>query len=117
MQPCSSRRRESIEIGDDSGNWYFVAGDTPVAKAPGDTGAPIGQAREGRRSRSSVMHPPATNGAAAPVPTHYEVLLPSGTTGWIAARAARPLAGNRLCYAKAQDGRWTIVNFDQGQDD
>jgi hypothetical protein len=31
--------------------------------------------------------------------------------------AARPLAADRLCYAKTRDGRWTIVNFDQGQDD
>jgi hypothetical protein len=53
----------------DVGTWYFTAGDTPVAKAPGDTGA------------------------------------------------ARPLASDRLCYAKTRDGRWTIVNFDQGQDE
>jgi hypothetical protein len=45
------------------------------------------------------------------------VVLPSGTTGWIAAGAARPLANDRLCYAKTRDGRWTIVNFDQDQDD
>ena len=104
-----------LEIGDDSGTWYFVAGDTPVAKAPGDTGAPIG--RLGKVTFPIVStHPAATSGTSPP-PTHYQVLLPSGVTGWIAAGVARPLAGNRLCYAKTKDGRWTIVNFDQGQDD
>jgi len=108
--------RRKLEVGDDSGTWYFTAGDTPVTKAPGDTGAPVG--RLGKIAFPVIgAHPPATDGTKAPAPTHYEVLLPSGTTGWIAAGAARPLMGNRLCYAKTQDGRWTIVNFDQGEDD
>ena len=87
-----------------------------MTKAPGDTGAPVG--RLGKVAFPVLsFHPPAKEGAPAPSPTHYEVLLPSGMTGWIAAGAARPLADNRLCYAKTQDGRWTIVNFDQGQDE
>src|SRR5882724_2170104 len=107
--------QKKIEIDDDSGAWYFTSGDTPVAKLPGDTGAPIG--RLGKVAFPVISaHPPAKDGIV-PVPTHYEVLLPSGATGWIAAGAARPLTGNRLCYAKTRDGRWTIVNFDQGQDD
>lgn len=108
--------QKKLEIGDDSGTWYFTGGDTPVAKAPGDTGAPVG--RLGKLAFPVIgVHPAAPEGAPAPAPTHYEVLLPSGITGWIAAGAARPLVGNRLCYAKTRDGRWTIVNFDQGQDD
>lgn len=108
--------QKKLEIADDSGTWYFTAGDTPVAKAPGDTGAPVG--RLGKVTFPVIsVHPAAKDGATAPAPTHYEVLLPSGTTGWIAAVAARPLTSNRLCYAKTQDGRWTIVNFDQGEDD
>jgi hypothetical protein len=108
--------RQRLEIGDDSGTWYFTADDTPVAKSPGDTGAPVG--RLGKIAFPVIgAHPPAKDGTKAPAPTHYEVLLPSGTTGWIAAGTARPLMGNRLCYAKTQDGRWTIVNFDQGEDD
>ena len=63
------------------------------------------------------VHPPAKDGAAAPPPTHYEVLLPAGTTGWIAAAGARSLANNRLCYAKTREGRWTIGVFDQGEDE
>jgi len=87
-----------------------------VTKAPGDSGPPI--ARLGKVAFPVIsVYPPANDGSSAPAPTHYEVLLPSGTTGWIAAAVARPLANDRLCYAKTRDGRWTIVNFDQGQDD
>jgi hypothetical protein len=108
--------QNTVAIGDDVGIWYFTAGDTPVAKTPGDTGAPIG--RLGKVAFPVVsVYPQPKDGATVPAPTHYEVLLPSGKTGWIAAGAARPLTGDRLCHAKTADGRWTIVNFYQGQDD
>jgi hypothetical protein len=108
--------RNRIEIGDDSGAWFFTVGETPVTRAPGDTGAPVGKL--GKVAFPVIgVHPPAREGASAPVPTHYEVLLPAGTTGWIAASAARPLANNRLCYAKSKEGRWTIGVFDQGEDE
>ena len=107
--------QKKLRIGDDLGDWYFTTG-ASVAKAPGDTGAPVGKLGEVAFPVLS-MHPPEKDGAPAPVPTHYEVLMPSGRTGWIAASAARPLYGDRLCYAKTADGRWTIVNFDQDQPD
>ncbi len=113
--------QQRVEIGDDFGTWYFTAGDTPVTKSPGDSGTPI--ARLGKVAFPVIGTFPApkdgktTDGTAIPLPTHYEVLLSSGKTGWIAAAAARPLTADRLCYAKTRDGRWTIVNFDQGQDD
>lgn len=107
--------QNKLQIDDDTGTWYFTAGDTPVVKAPGDTGAPVG--RLGKAAFPVIgAHPPAKDGTAAPLPTHYQVLLPSGATGWIAAGAAWPLTANRLCYAKTRDGRWTIVDFDQGED-
>ena len=108
--------QSKVEIGDDFGTWYFTAGDTPVAKAPGDSGAPLGRLGKVTFPVLSVF-PQPKDGAAIPAPTHYEVLLSSGKTGWIAAAAARPLTADRLCYAKTPDGRWAIVNFDQGQDD
>jgi hypothetical protein len=113
--------QSKVEIGDDFGTWYFTAGDTPVTKAPGDSGAPI--AKLGKVTFPVIgLYPQPKDGkptdaATVPAPTHYEVLLSSGKTGWIAAAAARPLTADRLCYAKTRDGRWTIVNFDQGQDD
>jgi hypothetical protein len=108
--------QKRVEIGDDFGIWYFTAGDTPVTKSPGDSGAPVG--RLGKVAFPVIgLYPQPKDGTTVPLPTHYEVLLSSGKTGWIAAAAARPLTADRLCYAKTRDGRWTIVNFDQGQDD
>jgi hypothetical protein len=108
--------QSKVEIGDDFGTWYFTAGDTPVAKSPGDSGEPIG--RLGKVAFPVIgLYPQPKDGKTVEAPTHYEVLLSSGKTGWIAAAAARPLTADRLCYAKTRDGRWTIVNFDQGQDD
>jgi hypothetical protein len=108
--------RKNIEIGDDSGAWFFTARETPVTRTPGDTGAPVGKL--GKVAFPVIgVHPPAKEGTAAPAPTHYEVLLPAGTTGWIAASAAWSLANNRLCYAKSKEGRWTIGVFDQGEDE
>jgi hypothetical protein len=110
--------RKKIEIGDDSGTWFFTVGDTPVAKTPGDSGPPVGKL--GKVAFPVIgVHPPAREGAPAPAtaPTHYEVLLPAGTTGWIAASTARSLANNRLCYARTKEGRWTIGVFDQGEDE
>jgi hypothetical protein len=113
--------QNKVEIAGDFGTWYFTAGDTPVTKSPGDSGAPIGKLGKVAFPVIGLYPQPndgkTTDGAAIPAPTHYEVLLSSGKTGWIAASAARPLTADRLCYAKTRDGRWTIVNFDQGQDD
>ncbi len=49
-------------------------------------------------------------------PTHLEVLLPSGKSGWIPAAAARPLVSSRLCYSKTRAGEWKITLFDQNED-
>jgi len=109
------RAQQAVANGDDAGNWYFTAGETPVAKAPGDAGPPL--ATLGKVAFPILgSYPPARDGAAVAT-THYEVLLPSGASGWIATSAARPLANDRLCYAKMRAGRWTIAVFDQGQSD
>jgi hypothetical protein len=104
-----------IAIGDDAGTWFFVTGDTPVTRAPGDTGAPVG--RLGKVAFPVISsHPPVKESEPPAPPTHYEVLMPSGASGWIAAGGARPLTSNRLCYARTTDGQWVIVGFDQGED-
>jgi hypothetical protein len=109
------RAQEAITIGDDSGAWYFTAGDVPVARTRTDTGPPIG--RLNKAAFPVLGTYPPRDAAAASAPTHYEVLLPSGATGWIVAGTARSLGNDRLCYAKTREGRWRIVDFDQGQDD
>jgi hypothetical protein len=69
--------------------WYFtLAAETPVAMAPGDTGTPI--AKVGTIAMPLIgFYPPEWEGAPPPPTTYYEVLLPSGGTGWVPVTAAR----------------------------
>jgi hypothetical protein len=48
--------------------------------------------RQGRDNCDALIgfYPPEREGAPPP-PTHYEVLLPSGRTGWVPVTAVRPL--------------------------
>jgi hypothetical protein len=108
------RARKRIESEDEQADWYFTLREVAVAKAPGDTGAPI--AKFGTVAVPALAaHPTAPQGQPALAPTHLQVLLPSGKTGWIAAEAARPLDSDRLCYAKTADGAWKIAAFDQSE--
>jgi len=108
------RARKKIETGDDAANWYFTISEVAVAKAPGDTGAPI--ARIGNIAVPVLdAYPSVAQDQPAPTVTHLQVLLPSGKTGWIPASAALPLDSDRLCYAKTPDGEWRIVAFDQAE--
>jgi hypothetical protein len=108
--------RKKIETKDEGADWYFtVAETTAVAKAAGDTGPPIGKVGKVALPVLSSQ-PPAQEGKPAVTPTHYEVLMPNGKTGWVAASAIRPLSGDQLCYAKTPKGEWKIVSYDQPQE-
>jgi hypothetical protein len=101
-----------IETGDDGVNWYFTLSDTPVLRTPDDRGAPV--AKVGKVILPVLSTAPAGKaGEPAPTPTSLEVLLPSGKSAWIAASDARPLAAERLCYARTSAGEWKIVTYDQ----
>jgi hypothetical protein len=106
--------RQKIESGEPPPEWYFTVQETAVAKSPGDRGPPIAKLKTVALPVLSVS-PAAKDGQPAPPPEFLEVLLPSARTGWIPASAARPLAVERLCYAKAVDGQWKIVGYDQPQ--
>ena len=43
----------------------------------------------------------------------YELLLPSGKTGWIDVDGVEPLAADRLCYGKDKTGAWKITGYEQ----
>jgi hypothetical protein len=86
--------------------------ETAVAKAPGDTGAPV--AKVGTVALPLLsFYPPEKEGAPPPAPTHFEVLLPSGRTGWVPVTAVRPLSADHLCYARTPSGDWKIAAIDQ----
>jgi len=104
--------RKKVETGNDGADWFFTLTNTDVAKAPGDTGAPIGKVGTVALPMLS-LYPAAQNGQPAPQPTHIEVLLPSGKSGWIAAAVVRPLFTDHLCYARTPSGDWKIATLDQ----
>ncbi len=104
--------RRKVETADEPAEWYFTLGDTAVAKAPGDTGAPV--AKVGVIALPLLsFYPPEKEGAPPPAPTHFEVLLPSGRTGWVPVAAVRPLNADHLCYARTPAGEWRIAAIDQ----
>jgi hypothetical protein len=98
---------------DDSVEWYFTVADTAA------TATPTGGASVGRVGQVALpvmdMFPPTPEGQPAPPPTHLQVLLPSGKSGWIPISAALPLVTDRLCYAHTPDGGWKIAGFDQAE--
>jgi hypothetical protein len=109
--------QKKIANGDDFGDWYFIAPETAVAKAPNDTGPPVAKI-----SKIAVpmvgSFPMAKPGQPEPQPTHAEILLPTGKTGWVPIAALRPFDRDRLCFAQTADGQWKIVGYDEsGQDD
>jgi hypothetical protein len=91
--------------------WYFTMQDTPVRAEPDDGSATVG--------RSGVAALPVTDAHPpqdvdnAPKPTHLEVLLPTGKSGWVPAGAMRALETSRLCYAKTASGEWKIAAFEE----
>jgi hypothetical protein len=101
-----------IETDDDLADWYFTLRETPVAKAPGDKGPPIGKLGTVAVPVLSV-HPPSPENGPAVTATHLEVLMPNGRSGWIPASAARPYSAERICFAKTAKGEWRIAVYDQ----
>jgi len=107
--------QQKIEGGEPAPEWYFTLAETAVAKSPGDRGPPIAKVKTVALPVLSVSPAPKEGQPAPPPPEFLEVLLNSGRTGWIPASAARPLAVERLCFAKTLDGQWKIVGYDQPQ--
>jgi len=96
---------------DDPTIWYFTLAETTVTASPDQKAAPVGKV--GTVALPLLSQYPAQEGNAPRPPTHLEVLLPSGKSGWIPVSAARPMVSNRLCYAKSSAGKWAIALFDE----
>jgi hypothetical protein len=99
---------------DESVEWYFVIADTSATATPAGTGAPVGRVSQVALPILQV-NPPAVEGQPHRPPTHLQVLLPSGKSGWISAASARPLVTDRLCYSANPAGEWKITAFDQAE--
>lgn len=60
------------------------------------------------------LHPPQSGEAQRAAPTHFELLLPSGKTGWAPIARVKPLFVDRLCFTKTGDD-WKIALYDQAE--
>jgi hypothetical protein len=106
------KARNKLEVGEETADWYFTLAPTPVAKAPNDSGPPVGKVGIVALPALSV-YPPVQEGKPAVPATHVEVLMPNGKSGWVPASAVRPWDSERLCYAKTPGGDWNISAYDQ----
>jgi hypothetical protein len=100
-----------IETDDEPALWYFTLAPTPAKASPDDKAATVANLAVVAVPVLGV-HPPQENAK----PTHIEVMLTNGKSGWIPAASARPMISNRLCYAKTPQGEWKIAAFDQNED-
>jgi len=101
---------ERIENGNDS-EWFYSLGQITLTEKPGNGGAVEKVAK--LAMPVAATHPPTQALGNNPLPTHYQLLLPSGKTGWVDVKAVQPLAIDRLCYGKGADGAWKIVGYEQ----
>ena len=101
---------ERIENGDDS-EWVYSLGEITLTEKPGNSGKVETVAK--LALPVAATHPPTQALGNNPLPTHYQLLLPSGKTGWVDVKAVQPLAVDRLCYGKGSDGTWKIVGYEQ----
>jgi hypothetical protein len=105
---------KKLDTPEEPATWYFTLTETTVTASPDEKSATIG--RVGKVALPVFSAHPPQEGDAPSKPTHLQVLLPSGKTGWIPFAAARPMVSNRLCYSKAAGGEWKIVVYDQNEE-
>ncbi len=97
--------------GEDEGvEWVYTLKEIALTEKPaaGRTVAKIANA-----ALPLIGRYPAAKDGEDVAPSFYEVLLPSGKTGWIDADGVEPLAVDRLCYGKDKSGAWKITGYEQ----
>jgi hypothetical protein len=105
---------ERVDEDTEPSEWVFSVSEVTLTAKPG-SGGPAG------KLNSTAMpvlgfHPPLpANAPPKEPPTHFELLLPSGKTGWSETKNLRALFVDRLCYAKDARDEWKIGAFDQAE--
>jgi hypothetical protein len=95
--------------------WVYSIDEITLTATPGGNAA-VAKIRNIAMPIASVHPaPPAGNApASSPSPTHFELLLPTGKTGWAPVEILRPLFVDRLCFTKIGD-EWKIAIYDQAE--
>jgi hypothetical protein len=99
-----------VDEGNDLSEWVYMIEDTALTSAPAG-GTTVARARNAAMPIVSV-HPAPVEGKPKPAPTHFELLLPSGRTGWAPVKDLHPLFVDRVCFAKSGED-WRIALYDQ----
>jgi hypothetical protein len=102
---------ERIESEDEDSEWVYSLGEIKLTEKPGGGGAVETVSK--LAMPIAATHPPTQPLGNNPLPTHFQLLLPSGKTGWVDVDAVQLLAVDKLCYGKGADGAWKIVGYDQ----
>ena len=101
---------ERVENGDEDSEWFYSLGEVTLTARPG--GGDAVETVSKLAMPVAATEPPTRALGNNPLPTHYQLLLPSGKTGWVDVRAVEPLAVDKLCYGRQPDGGWKIVGYE-----
>jgi hypothetical protein len=102
---------ERIETDGEDTEWVYSIAEITLAEKPGGGGAVETVSR--LAMPIVATYPPSQALGNNPLPTHFQLLLPSGKTGWIDVKQVQPLAVDRLCYGKGSDGAGKVVGYEQ----
>ncbi|HLL27183.1 MAG TPA: hypothetical protein VKT73_05985 [Xanthobacteraceae bacterium] len=100
-----------IENEDEDSEWVYSLTEITLTEKPG--GGDKVETVSKIAMPIAATHPPSQALGNNPLPTHYQLLLPSGRTGWVDVHAVQPLAVDKLCYGKGPGGDWKIVGYEQ----
>jgi len=102
-----------IDEENDLSEWVYFVGDLELAAEPAG-GASVAKVKNLALPIFGVHPAPKESAAAPPAPTHFELLLPSGKSGWAPVERVRPLFADRLCFAKVGSD-WKIAAYEQAE--
>lgn len=113
-QKAFEQASQRIEEREQATEWVYALGElTLTATRAG--GAPVGKVTGVALPVASIFPAPRPNQQQPTPPTHLELLLPSGKTGWVPVNAVRSLIADQLCFTKQANGEWKISGYDQSE--
>jgi hypothetical protein len=106
---------EKLDTDDELSEWVFFLAAFTLTGSPGGGGPAVAKVANMALPLVGAHPIPAPGQPPKQPPTHVELLLPSGKTGWAPLSAVLPLTVDRLCYAKTSGGDWKIAVYDQAE--
>lgn len=102
-----------LDEDDDLSEWVYSTGELDLTSKP-EGGENVAKTKSAALPIVG-LHPALKEGdKQPPAPTHFELLLPSGQTGWTPVNRVRPLLVDRMCFSKSGKD-WKIAVYDQAE--